>query len=316
MEPLLTAYRLKALLHQYNHPLCSVSGGSDSDLLIHLCESARGDRPVFYMFFDTGIEYQATHNHLDELEAWYGIKIHRLRAETPVPAGCKKYGQPFLSKRVSENIERLQAHGFRWENAPFDVLMARYPNCKKALRWWCNEWGEGSSFNISANKLLKEFMIENPPRFAISAKCCDGAKKATGKAGDKVFCPDLKITGERRAESGARATAIHDCGYEDVRRRTANIYRPLFFWTDEEKALYKRRHRIGYSDAYEVYGLTRTGCAGCPFGSKFENELDVIRQYEPRLYGAVNAIFGDSYQYRRRYNEYKGLGRTPRKESS
>ena len=38
----------------------------------------------------------------------YGVTIHRVRAEKPIPVCCKIYGQPFISKQVSEWIERLQ----------------------------------------------------------------------------------------------------------------------------------------------------------------------------------------------------------------
>ena len=45
-------------------------------------------------------------------------------------------------------------------------------------------------------------------------------------------------------------------------------------------------------------------CAGCPFGRDFEFELEVIEKYEPKLYRAVNNIFGDSYAYTRKYREF------------
>lgn len=67
---------------------------------------------VKYVFFDTGIEYQATKDHLDYLEKRYGITIIREKASMPIPLAVKKYGQPFLSKNVSDMIYRLQKHNF------------------------------------------------------------------------------------------------------------------------------------------------------------------------------------------------------------
>lgn len=69
-----------------------------------------------------------------------------------------------------------------------------------------------------------------------------------------------------------------------------------------------------YSDCYEVYGMTRTGCAGCPFASKFEDELKIIKKYEPKLYNAVNKFFGPSYEYTRRYREFKELFKAQKRE--
>ena len=58
----------------------------------------------------------------------------------------------------------------------FDELYKQYPKCKSALEWWCNT-KPSPSHNIKQNKLLKEFMIKNPPKFKISQDCCKYAKK-------------------------------------------------------------------------------------------------------------------------------------------
>ena len=164
----------------YHKIMVAVSGGADSDIVVDLIE--RIGHPfseVHYVFYDTGLEFQATKEHLVYLEKKYGIIIEREKAEIPIPLGIKKYGCPFLSKRVSDYIHRLQKHGFKWEDKPFDELYKEYPKCKTALNWWCNNFGENSRMNIKQNKWLKEFMIENPPDFLISDGCCKGAKKLT-----------------------------------------------------------------------------------------------------------------------------------------
>ncbi len=50
--------------------------------------------------------------------------------------------------------------------------------------------------------------------------------------------------------------------------------------------------------------MKRTGCAGCPYGRNFEEELAVIGQYEPQLFKAVNFVFKDSYEYTRAYKKF------------
>lgn len=74
---------------------------------------------------------------------------------------------------------------------------------------------------------------------------------------------------------------------------------------DKDKAWYKEYYKIKYSDAYEVYGLTRTGCCGCPISYKAVEDLEKIRKYEPNVVKAAWNIFGKSYKYRMKYNEYK-----------
>lgn len=299
-----TMKKADLLLNSYKNPVCSVSGGSDSDVMLDLLERVRGNRKVTYVFFDTGIEYRATLRHLDDLEAKYGIEIVRRKAKKPVPVGCREYGVPFISKQISMYISRLQSHGFKWENEPFSKLLNKYENCKVGLSWWCNEWGENSQFNISKNIGMKEFMLNNSPKFQISDKCCNGAKKDTAKAFLKEQNSMLNIVGERRAEGGARAIAHTSC-FEPLHKSGIPMYMPLFFWSNEDKQQYKERYGLRYSDCYEVYGMRRTGCCGCPFNSRFEEDLEIVKQYEPQLYKAAIAIFGKSYEYTRAYRKFR-----------
>lgn len=290
----------------YNQVIVSVSGGADSDIVLDICTKVDVNNKCKYIYFDTGLEYQATKDHIKRLEKKYGITIHTYRAAKPIPTCCRQYGQPFLSKQVSEWIERLQRHNFKWEDKPYEELVKEYPKCKAALKWWCNKWekgknGQESKFNIAYNKYLKEFMIENPPP-KISNKCCYFGKKLVAKQAKEELGCDLSITGIRKAEGGARATAYKSCFSSKCGE--ADEYRPIFFYRKEEKETYESHYNIDHSKCYTEYGLERTGCAGCPFGRDFEHELEVIRQHEPKLYKAVNNIFGESYEYTRKYKEF------------
>lgn len=295
-----------------------ISGGSDSDIVIDLLEKVLAEKSydydceVHYVFFDTGIEYEATKRHIDYLEQKYGIKIERIRAKVPVPLGIKEFGVPFLAKYTSEMIDRLQKHNFDFANdgnKSFEELMAKYPNCQVALQFWCNanpptKKGEPSRHNIKRHFALKEFMIANPPTFRISQECCNGAKKENGHDYIEENNCDLSILGLRKDEDGIRSTNIHSC-YSQSEDGGCDSFRLIWWFTDKDKQTYKKKCAIQNSDCYEVYGLTRTGCAGCPFGSKWENELKVIEKYEPKLYKAVWNIFGESYEYTRKYREFK-----------
>ena len=186
--------------------VCNISGGADSDILIDMCEKTI-PHFVSYVFFDTGIEYQATKEHLKYLESKYNIKIDKANATVPVPLGNKKYGMPFLSKRISEMIQRLQKHNFQWEDDSFENLIKKYPKCMSALKWWTN-YDDSQWFGIMRNPWLKEFIIKNPPDFKISPKCCDGAKKNTAHNYQKLHDFDLVILGVRTAEGGGESYSI------------------------------------------------------------------------------------------------------------
>ena len=288
--------------------VCMISGGSDSDIMLDIFAKLDVAKKVIYLFFDTGIESEATKKHLDYLENKYGIEIERVKAIVPVPLGCRKYGVPFWNKYVSEMIERLQRHGFKWEDKPFDELYAQYPKCKIALMWWCNENANGakSRFNISHERGLKEYMTAYPPTFRISNKCCKGAKKDNAKKYLTAYNADLSVLGIRKDEGGIRSTAYKNCFTLAKDGEAWDSYRPIFWYTDKDKEEYEALFGVIHSACYSEYGLKRTGCAGCPFGKNFEKELEIIQTYEPKLYNAVNKIFGDSYEYTRNYLKFRG----------
>lgn len=157
-------------------------------------------------------------------------------------------------------------------------------------------------FNIEYNKYLKEFMIANPPKFKISNKCCEYAKKKVAHQFIEKSDCDLDIIGVRKSEGGVRASAYKNC-FSDNNTKTSQ-YRPLFWFTDSDKTTYENIFDIKHSDCYEVYGLKRTGCVGCPYGRKLNEELSVVEHYEPKLLKAINNIFKDSYEYTRQYHQF------------
>lgn len=285
--------------------ICSISGGSDSDIMLDILARLDYTRKIKYVFFDTGIEYQATKKHLAELETKYEINIERIKAIKPVPVGCKEYGLPFWSKYVSECIERLQKAGFTWKDKPFEELITQYPKCKAALKWWCNLHGENSRFNIEYIRGLKEYMIAFPPPFRISNKCCKGGKKDNAKYCLEQNAADLNVIGIRKSEGGARSTAYKSCFDLAKDGEGWDNYRPIFYYTDKDKTEYEQLFSVTHSECYTKYGLTRTGCAGCPFGKDFEKELAIMQEHEPQLYKAANAIFGESYEYTRRFYQFR-----------
>ncbi len=256
-----------------------------------------------FVFFDTGLEYGATKEHLDDLEKKYGVEIIRTRPSKSIPTSCKEYGSPFWGKFVSEMIYRLQNHNFKWEDEPFDVLYKRYPNCKVALEWWCNiTKGNTTQYVIKRNPYLKEFMVENPPTFKISGKCCDYAKKKLSERFVKENKCDLICVGIRRAEGGIRAGSHKTCFSE---WHGTDYFMPIFWFSDQDKEEYCKHYGVLHSKCYSQYGLVRTGCFGCPFGKRFEEELRLIERFEPNLIRAANNIFGESYEYTRKYLEFR-----------
>lgn len=290
----------------HDNILASISGGSDSDIMLDMIVRCGGKDKTKFVFFNTGLEYEATKRHINYLNEKYGIEIIVVPPVKPIPTCVKEYGVPFWSKHVSEMMERLQRHNFQWEDEPLEVLLAKYPKASSAIRWWCNANGvdsRPSPYNISRVRGLKEFIIANPPTFKISNKCCNYAKKQPAKKFLEANECDMNCIGIRRAEGGVRQTRYSSCFTNSL--YGADEFRPIFWLTDGDKEDYESHYFIEHSDCYKVWGMKRTGCAGCPFAKDFEVELELARKYEPKFYKAVNAIFGESYEYTRKFMEFR-----------
>lgn len=313
-------------LREHPNAICSYSGGSDSDIMIDIIERTREAfkiPPITYCFFNTGLEMMATKRHVKDVESKYGVKITEYRPKKNIVLATREYGIPFVSKIMSSAMETVQKKGL-----PFSIkkeyddatdkaakrqdLRERYPKTEQGINFLCccNSAGEprpNIQLVINSSKYMYDFMVENPPAFKISAKCCDYCKKQVAHKAQKPF--DMVITGERRDEGGMRSVprAADANGTMCFHQEADGKFRlkPLYYVSDKDKAWYKDFYGIRYSDAYEVYGLTRTGCCGCSISHKAIEDLKKIEPYEPNVVKAAWAIFGDSYRYRQAYNEYK-----------
>ena len=312
-------------LRQHPNAICSYSGGSDSDIMIDLIEMARKIAPslpkVKYVFFNTGLEMKATKDHVKETAEKYGVEIMEARPKVNIVTASRKYGQPFVSKIMSEGLSEWQKKGVPLtiadeydkaddKAAKRQELRERYPKCESLINFLCccNAAGEprpNIQLVINSSKYMRDFIAEYPPDFKISAKCCDYCKKQLAHGIQKGF--EMVITGERRDEGGMRSVPRKDntalCFGEMANGQFR--LRPLYYVSNKDKAWYKEAYNVKYSDAYEVYGLKRTGCCGCPISYRAVDDLKLIGKYEPNVVKAAWNIFGDSYRYRAKYNEYK-----------
>ncbi len=312
-------------LLQHPNAICSYSGGSDSDIMLDLIERTRATfpqlKPVKYVFFNTGLEMRATKDHVKETAEKYGVEIETVRPKINIVQAARNYGIPFVSKIMSSGLSEWQKKGVpltvadeydaaKDKTAKRKELKERYPKCESVLNFLCccNSAGEprpNIQLVINSSKYMRDFIAEYPPDFRISAKCCDYCKKQTAHRVQKGY--DMVITGERRDEGGMRSVPRKDntalCFTETASGQFR--LRPLYYVSDADKQWYKDYYGIKYSDAYEVYGMKRTGCCGCPISYRATDDLELIRPHEPNVVKAAWNIFGKSYEYRQKYNDYK-----------
>ena len=311
-------------LREHPKAICSYSGGSDSDIMIDLIERTKkifNLPPVKYVFFNTGLEMKATKDHVKATAEKYGVEIEEVRPKVNIVRATREHGIPFVSKIMSAGLEGWQKKGIplsiaeEYDKADDKAakrkeLKERYPGCESTINFLCccNSAGEprpNIQLVINSSKYMRDFISEYPPDFQISAKCCDYCKKQIAHKVQEDY--DMIITGERRDEGGMRSVPRKDNTSLCFTETSSGQYRlrPLFYVSDQDKAWYKEYYGIRYSDAYEVYGLTRTGCCGCPISYKAVDDLEKIRPFEPNVVKAAWNIFGKSYLYRQQYVAYK-----------
>jgi 3'-phosphoadenosine 5'-phosphosulfate sulfotransferase (PAPS reductase)/FAD synthetase len=315
-------------LTEHPNAICSYSGGSDSDILIDVVERARKLfmlKPVKYVFFNTGLEMKATKDHVKATAEKYGVEIETVRPKVNIVQAARKYGIPFVSKIMSQGLQEWQRKGVPLsiadeyaeaedKAAKRAELKQRYPGCESLINFLCccNSAGEprpNIQLVINSSRYMLDFIKDQPPEFHVSAKCCDYCKKQCAHRVQKDY--EMIITGERRDEGGMRSVPRQGEANKTMcfAETSSGQYRlrPLYYVSDTDKAWYKEYYGIRYSDAYEVYGLTRTGCCGCPISYKAVDDLELIRPHEPNLVKAAWNVFGASYRYRQQYNEYKAM---------
>lgn len=180
-----TFRKVEEYFSQHERIAISVSGGSDSDCIIHLVCTYFPEYldKCRFVFCNTGLEYDATKRHLDDIEEKYGITIDRVRG-TSVVTSVRKYGVPILNKYKSNVIDAYQRGKQYAERYIFEDGAVRY---------------HVMTFTEKQREMVR-YATKNGIK--ISDKCCDISKKKPLHDYEKLHNIDLNITGERKAEGG------------------------------------------------------------------------------------------------------------------
>ena len=277
-----TCIKMNNYIRDHDKIMISVSGGSDSDCIVHLACKYFPEylEKISFVFVNTGLEYDATKRHLVDLENKYGIKIERIRGKSVVWA-VRQYGFPILSKIKSKFLNyylRGVPSGEKY------VFMDGY----KVARLQFTENQKELARYLKANGIM------------VSEKCCDVSKKKPIYIYISQNGIDLNVTGERNAEGGQRSLRHKSCF--EAGNHGVDKYMPLWFWSDTTKEDFKKSEGIRYSDCYEVYGMKRTGCCGCPYNLDIARDLQAMYCYEPNLFNACMKVFGQAYELTNRFN--------------
>lgn len=310
---------------EYDKVLVWLTGKPESTLLFNMCNELDKENKCEYIYFHTEITLGADMEHMEYLSDKYNKEIVIEDIKGVVKDTCERFGVPFISIVVSYNISKLQSMGFEWEDESFEALCKKYlevvnkPSGRNtieidgkyykgnygSLRWWCNQY-DSKVYNINKYGYLKEFIMNNPPTFKISDKCCKEVikkplhKYATNNEFDIVLYDSINTSGSiknKRSNQFIKANFIN---------RKYDQYMPIYNLSQSDIVEYKRFYDLKFSDSYEVYHNNGGICIGCPYGGYYGIVQD-IRMAERFAQGPgmlAKKVFEKSYEYTKEYTKF------------
>lgn len=252
LEFLKDRFRVKIDSEKY---FLSYSGGKDSHFLFWFIKEYLRDERIEIVGVNTSFEIPEIR---DRILRNSDVVLRPMMSRWDIK---KKYGIPCYSKQQDEYIYRYQ-HGNRSNNTMKFVM------------------GENPIFTL--NQKARDSLLSGRLH-PISNKCCRYNKelpmiqygKDTGKK---------PIIGVRQSESRTRKAKYQTC-----LGRTGN-FTPLYDFSDVLIDSIYDAYDIEIPKCYTY--VSRTGCAGCPYGRNCESELALLPELQQR---AAIKYFKESY---------------------
>ena len=133
----------------------------------------------------------------------------------------------------------------------------------------------------------------------LSDKCCYKLKKEVAHRWEKENDRFIAITGIRASEGGMRA--LNGCTIFEG--NSLKKFHPLKVCSDEWESWFIKKYKIQLCKLYyPPYNFDRTGCKGCPFALRLQEELDVMKELLPNEYKQCEILWKPVY------DEYRRLG--------
>ena len=252
MEFLKDRFRSKIDSEKY---YLSYSGGKDSHFLYWFIKEYLQDEQIEIVGVNTSFELPEIR---DRILRNSDVVLHPSMSRWDIK---QKYGIPCYSKQQDEYIYRYQ-NGSRTENTMNAIL------------------GKNTYFNI--NKDAKSLLLSGNLH-KVSNKCCYYNKEVPmirfGKESGKSA-----IIGVRQSESKTRKAKYQSC------MRQGGNFTPIYDFSDTLIDSIYEAYDIEIPKCY-IY-LTRSGCAGCPYGRNCVSELALLPEIQRRK---VIEYFKESY---------------------
>lgn len=259
----------------------SFSGGKDSTALHYLLDEALPGNTIPRVFINTGIEYGAIVEFVNKI-ANSDNRIHIIKPSRNIVATLQKYGYPFKSKDHSKVLNTYQNSG----TLPSVIS---YLDPTRISKYGCPK------------KLLSQFTPEY--KLKVSDACCRALKKQPIQKWSRENNRPIAITGIRASEGGARSRHSNCLSFGGKDNKSPKKFHPLLPVTDDLLEWFIDTRGFELCKLYYApFNFERTGCKGCPFNIKLQNQLDVMSSLLPNERKQCERIWEPVYKEYRRLN--------------
>lgn len=245
----------------------SFSGGKDSTVLLHIVREMYPE--IEAVFVNTGLEYPEIQTFAKSFD-----NVTVIRPKMRFDEVIKKYGYPFISKKVSKCVRSFK-QGSKWAKSNFEGKHNQTGEPNEYLQNHYGKWKELVNLDFNISDQCCGIMKEKP----LNTWC-----KENGK---------VHIIGTLAEESVRRTAAWlkTGCNAFDSNRP---ISKPLSFWTNQDILQYIKENNLPIASVYgdvvykskdgKLYdnvlcdcggklcttGCYGTGCIFCGFGAHLD----------------------------------------------
>ena len=284
--------KIKQINEQYdleNNAYISFSGGKDSTILHYLIDLALPNNKIPRVFINTGIEYNDIVEFVKELQK-NDDRFVIISSKKNIKEILENYGYPFKSKEHSNRLNQFQ-------NGNLSNFVKYYIGLESKKKK-----------GIKCPKILF-YQFSNDFTLKVSDKCCYQLKKSIANKCQQEYNKSITLTGMRKEEGGQRKSI--NCIITDKENNLVKFH-PLLIVDDNFEENFIKKYNIKLCKLYyPPYNFERTGCKGCPFNLKLQDQLDTMEKLLPNEYKQCETIWKPVYdEYRRigyRLKKYKQL---------